>query len=80
MIEEKLVIAGQIDQGSLVTQWQLSPSVRFTDYERGDDYVNEYFDRRDLTGPQRLSISVCWQLKSMTITPSTTLVSTRTSA
>ena len=51
MIEEKLVIAGQIDQGSLVTQWQLSPSVRFTDFERGDDYINEYFDRRDLTGP-----------------------------
>jgi iron complex outermembrane receptor protein len=51
VIEEKLVIAGQIDQGSLVTQWQLSPSVRFTDFERGDDYINEYFDRRDLTGP-----------------------------
>ena len=29
----------------------LSPSYRYTDYERGNDYINEYFDRRDLTGP-----------------------------
>ncbi len=30
---------------------QISPSVRYTDFEHGDDYINEYFDRRDLTGP-----------------------------
>jgi iron complex outermembrane receptor protein len=30
---------------------QLSPSYRYTEFEHGDDYANEYFDRRDLTGP-----------------------------
>ena len=29
----------------------VSPSYRRTEYERGDDWINEYFDRRDLTGP-----------------------------
>ena len=29
----------------------ISPSYRYTEYERGNDYFNEYFDRRDLTGP-----------------------------
>lgn len=29
----------------------ISPSYRFTEFERGNDYINEYFDRRDLTGP-----------------------------
>ena len=28
----------------------MSPSIRYTDFEHGDDFVNEYFDRRDLTG------------------------------
>jgi len=29
---------------------QISPSIRHTDFDHGDDYTNEYFDRRDLTG------------------------------
>ncbi len=29
----------------------ISPSYRFTEFERGNDFINEYFDRRDLTGP-----------------------------
>ena len=29
----------------------VSPSYRDTEFERGNDYSNEYFDRRDLTGP-----------------------------
>ncbi len=29
----------------------ISPSYRDTEFERGSDYANEYFDRRDLTGP-----------------------------
>ena len=29
----------------------LSPSYRYTEFERGNDYRNEYFSRRDLTGP-----------------------------
>ena len=35
----------------MVASLQLSPSVRYTDFEHGDDYTNEYFGRRDLTGP-----------------------------
>ena len=30
---------------------QVSPSVRYTNFDHGDDYTNEYFDRRDLTRP-----------------------------
>ena len=29
----------------------MSPSIRHTGFDRGDDYSNEYFDRRDLTQP-----------------------------
>ena len=51
VIEEKLVISGEIESSGLKTSWQFSPSLRFTDFEHGDDYTNEYFGRRDLTGP-----------------------------
>ena len=51
VIEDKLVFSGKFENDGLVTSWQLSPSIRFTDFEHGDDYTNEYFDRRDLTGP-----------------------------
>ena len=51
VIEDKLVLSGMIESDGLKTSWQLSPSIRYTDFEHGDDYTNEYFDRRDLTGP-----------------------------
>ena len=51
VIEEKLVLAKTYTFDSLVASVQLSPSIRFTDFEHGDDYTNEYFGRRDLTGP-----------------------------
>ena len=51
VIEDKVVVSGEFERGGVVTAWQLSPSLRYTDFERGDDYTNEYFDRRDLTGP-----------------------------
>lgn len=51
VIEDKLVLSGKIESDGITTNWQLSPSIRHTDFERGDDYTNEYFDRRDLTGP-----------------------------
>ena len=31
--------------------FQLSPSVRHQDFEHGDNFFNEYFDRRDITQP-----------------------------
>lgn len=51
VVEDKLVISGNLTSDKLVTSWQVSPSVRYTDFEHGDDFENEYFDRRDLTGP-----------------------------
>lgn len=51
VIEDKLVLAKTYTFDSLVASVQLSPSIRFTDFEHGDDYTNEYFGRRDLTGP-----------------------------
>jgi iron complex outermembrane receptor protein len=51
VIEEKLVVSGDFERGGLKTSWQLSPSLRYTNFEHGDDFINEYFDRRDLTGP-----------------------------
>jgi len=51
VIEDKVVLSGMIETDGLKTSWQLSPSIRYTDFKHGDDYTNEYFDRRDLTGP-----------------------------
>ncbi len=51
VVEDKLVLSGKWEADGVVTQWQLSPSIRHTDFDHGDDYTNEYFDRRDLTGP-----------------------------
>jgi len=51
VIEDKLVISKQFQFDSMLASIQISPSVRYTDFEHGDDYINEYFDRRDLTGP-----------------------------
>lgn len=52
VFEDKLVLAKQFLRGETTTSVQLSPSLRYTDFEHGDDYTNEYFDRRDLTRPQ----------------------------
>ena len=51
VIEDKLVAANEFRTGGATISVQVSPSVRYTNFEHGDDYTNEYFDRRDLTGP-----------------------------
>ena len=51
VIEDKLVLTGTFPMDGLTASVQVSPSVRHTDFEHGDDYTNEHFDRRDLTGP-----------------------------
>jgi len=38
-----------MDVGSMNASFQFSPSIRHTDFDRGQDYINEYFDRRDLS-------------------------------
>lgn len=51
VIEDKIVFSKEFHSDGLTTSLQLSPSIRYTNFEHGDDYTNEYFDRRDLTGP-----------------------------
>lgn len=51
VIEDKIVISKVVETGSLTASMQFSPSIRHTDFKHGDDFTNEYFDRRDLTGP-----------------------------
>ena len=51
VIEDKLVAANSWLTGSATISVQVSPSLRYTNFEHGDDYTNEYFDRRDLTRP-----------------------------
>ena len=52
VFEDKLVLAKEFLRGETTTSVQFSPSLRYTDFSHGDDYTNEYFDRRDLTKPQ----------------------------
>jgi len=51
VIEEKLVFSNVFETGGLTTSLQISPSIRVTDFKHGDDWTNEFFDRRDLTQP-----------------------------
>jgi len=51
VIEDKLVISKSFPMDNMTASVQISPSLRHTDFAHGDDYTNEYFDRRDLTGP-----------------------------
>ena len=51
VIEDRLVAANSWRTGGATVSVQLSPSLRYTNFEHGDDYTNEYFDRRDLTRP-----------------------------
>ena len=49
VFEEKLVFSYEFEAGGVKSNLKFSPSVRHTDFERGDDFSNEYFDRRDLS-------------------------------
>mgnify|MGYP006075709253 CR=1 FL=1 len=51
VIEEKVIFSNEYETDGLLTQVQISPSLRYTDFRSGDDFINEFFDRRDLTGP-----------------------------
>ncbi|MFN2329349.1 MAG: TonB-dependent siderophore receptor [Chromatocurvus sp.] len=49
VFEEKLVFGYELNAGGVQSNLKFSPSVRYTDFERGNDFINEYFDRRDLS-------------------------------
>jgi iron complex outermembrane receptor protein len=51
VFENKLVFATEYQTDAMLAQFQISPSIRHTDFLHGDDFTNEYFNRRDLTGP-----------------------------
>ena len=51
VFENKLVFSTEYETDSLLAQFQISPSIRHTEFLHGDDFTNEYFNRRDLTGP-----------------------------
>ena len=51
VFEEKLIFEYSFETSSIAGGLQISPSYRYTDFRHGDDYFDEYFDRRDLTGP-----------------------------
>ncbi|MDJ0921344.1 MAG: TonB-dependent receptor [Henriciella sp.] len=49
VFENKLVVSKDFDFEGLDIATQISPSVRHTDFEHGDDFTYEYFHRVDLT-------------------------------
>ncbi|MCZ0951816.1 MAG: hypothetical protein OXJ56_04460, partial [Rhodospirillaceae bacterium] len=51
VIEDRLVAANAWRTDAATISVQISPSLRYTHFDHGDDYTNEYFDRRDLTRP-----------------------------
>jgi iron complex outermembrane receptor protein len=51
VVEDQLILSKVFEGDTLTTSVQISPSIRKTTFEHGDDYINEYFARRDLTGP-----------------------------
>jgi iron complex outermembrane receptor protein len=51
-MEDQLVVSMSKDLGSAIKGgFQLSPSVRYQNFEHGDNFDFEYFDRRDVTLP-----------------------------
>ena len=51
VFENKVVFSTEYETDTLLAQFQISPSIRHTEFLHGDDFTNEYFNRRDLTGP-----------------------------
>ena len=51
VVEEKLVGSRYWERENSSIAVQISPSLRYTSFDHGDDYTNEYFDRRDLSVP-----------------------------
>ena len=51
VIEDQLIIQFSDEFEAMQLDVLLSPSIRHTDFEHANDFINEHFDRRDLTGP-----------------------------
>jgi iron complex outermembrane receptor protein len=52
VVEDQLIFAFDATHTSwLEASYQVSPSIRYTDFKQGDDFDYEVYDRRDLTKP-----------------------------
>lgn len=51
VVEEKLIGSRYWERENASIVVQISPSLRYTSFDHGDDFTNEYFDRRDLSVP-----------------------------
>ncbi|MYL27937.1 TonB-dependent receptor plug domain-containing protein [Halomonas sp. 22501_18_FS] len=52
VVENQTIFSFDVDHADwLDGSHQISPSIRYTEYERGNDFGYEFFDRRDLTQP-----------------------------
>lgn len=51
VVEEKLIGSRYWESENASIVVQISPSLRYTSFDHGDDFTNEYFDRRDLSVP-----------------------------
>ena len=51
VIENKFIVSKVFETGGLTSSIQFSPSIRYTEFLHANDFINEFFDRRDLTGP-----------------------------
>ena len=51
VLEDQLIVTFSQDTGWGRLRVLVSPSVRRTEFEHANDFANEHFDRRDLTGP-----------------------------
>jgi iron complex outermembrane receptor protein len=51
-IEDQFIVSNKWSFGDMFdAAVQVSPSIRYSGFEHGDDFSDEYFDRRDITGP-----------------------------
>ncbi len=52
VVEDQLIFTFDLpSSGPVKASFQVSPSIRHQDFEHGDNFAYEYFDRRDLTTP-----------------------------
>lgn len=51
VVEDKIVFSTEVESDGFIGMFQVSPSIRYTDFLHGDDFTYEYFNRRDLTMP-----------------------------
>ena len=56
VIEDKLIFNNTFEWEEKSLGIQVSPSVRYTDFLHADDFVNEHFDRPDLTKPRSAEV------------------------